>query len=353
MKFVFFGSKLTRSSSDHRTRILYTLLEGIADRGHQIVFVQPEGDDAVVLPFATDSRYGVWTAARESVERELADASAYVVLSGFGAGVEAVEWLFDQPVPARVFYDLDPWITLQGLDATGAAPWLRKDQIPAFDLVFSIAGGPAIQPYAERYGAQEAVTLYESIDTAIFHPRSPEDDLSCDLALVADRYAASEAVLENYLLVAARALPSHRFIVFGDGWDGIDNWPGNVDLMLAGSAQLRADIYSSARIVLVPPGQHAIDYALPYEVLEPAACGAACAVIDCPGLSDVFEPGREIIVPERGADLVPFLSHVGDDHLRGLATNAEKRVLGDYVKLRQSTKFEQRVARKYYVGYHG
>lgn len=353
MKLVFFGPTLTPAASDHRTRILYTLLEGIADRGHDLVYVQPEGDDAVVLPFAADLRYGVWNEARELMEQQLADASAYVVISGFGAGADAVEWLFDQPVPARVFYDLDPWVTLQGLDASGAAPWIRKDQIPYFDLIFSIAGGPAIEPYAQRYGAEEAMTLYESIDTAIFHPRSPEDDLSCDLALVADRYPASEAVLEKYLLVAARAVPSHRFIVFGDGWEGIDAWPDNVDLMASGNSQLRAVIYSSARIVLVPPGPQAIDYALPYEVLEAAACGAACAVVDRPGLADLFEPGLEIIVPESGADIVPYLTHIGDEHLRDFATNAEKRVQNDYLKLRQSTKFEQRVARKFYVGHHG
>ncbi|MGB5035433.1 MAG: glycosyltransferase [Blastocatellia bacterium] len=353
MKLVFFSPMLTQPASDHRTRILYTLLEGIADRGHSLVFVQPEGDNAVVLPFAEDFRYGIWNEARERIEMELADSSAYVVISGFEAGTDAVEWLFDQTVPARVFYDLDPWQTLHGLDASGSSPWIRSDQIPYFDLVFSIAGGPAIEPYSARYGAKEAVTLYESIDTANFHPRSPEDDFSCDLALVADRYPASEAVFENYLLVAARAVPSHRFIVFGEGWEGFDAWPDNVDLMPAGGALTRAAIYSSARIVLVPPGPHPIDYSLPYEVLEPAACGAACAVIDRPGLSEVFVPGVEIIVPESGADLVPFLTHVGDEHLHDFATNAEKRVLNDYVKLRQSTKFEQRVARKYYVGHNG
>lgn len=353
MKLVFFSPKLTCSASDHRCRILYTLLEGLADGGHRLVYVQPEGVDAVVLPFADDVRYGIWNEGRERIEAELAEASAYVVLSGFDAGADAVEWLFEQQVPARIFYDLDPWQTLQGLDASGAAPWLRADQVPYFDLIFSIASGPAIEPYTARYGAKEAMTLYESIDTANFHPRSPEDDFSCDLALVADRYPASEAVLEKYLLVAARAVPSHRFIVFGDGWEGFDAWPDNVDLMPAGGSQTRAAIYSSARIVLVPPGQNAIDYAMPYEVLEPAACGVACAVIDRPGLADVFEPGFEIIVPESGADIVPFLTHIGDEHLHEFATNAEKRVLNDYVKLRQSTKFEQRVARKYYVGHNG
>lgn len=353
MKIVFFGPKLVRSASDQRTRILFTLLEGLRDRGHQLVYVQPAGDDAFVLPFATDLRYGGWNAARETIEGALADASAYVVCSGFDAGSDAVEWLFDQPVPARVFYDLDPWETLGSLDSGGAAPWLRADQIPYFDIVFSIAGGPGIEPFVSRYGARESATLYASIDTAVFHPRSPEDDFSCDLALVADRYPASEAVLENYLLVAARAVPSHRFVVFGDGWDAFEKWPDNVDLMASGDASTRAAIYSSARMVLVPPGQHAIDYAMPFELLEPAACGAACAVIDRPGLAAIFEPGTEIIVPESGADLVPYLAHAGDERLHAFATNAEKRVLDEYLKLRTSIRFEQLVARKFYVGYHG
>ena len=354
MKIVFFGSQLSTSRSDHRSRILFTLLEGTAEKGHHVVYFEPAGGEAHdVFSFVEFRPYASWDAARDSVEAECADASAVVVLSGFPEGPAAVEFLMEQPVPAAAFYDLDPWQTLNGFDADSAAPWVRSEQIGRFDIVFSIAGGPALDAYRSRWGAEEAQTLYEAIDTAVFHPRSPEPDIACDLALVADRSASTEAALESYLLPAARALPSHRFVVAGSGWDGTESWPDNIELVVAASPVDRAVIYSSARLVLVPVAQGGIDYALPLELLEPAACGAACAVVDRPGLDGMFARDEEILVPVSGADLVPYLTTIGDARLLKLANLAEKRALKDYCKLRIATKFEQRIARKFFRGHNG
>ncbi|HQR37451.1 MAG TPA: hypothetical protein PLF26_03535 [Blastocatellia bacterium] len=354
MKIVFFGSPLTSSRSDHRSRILFTLLEGTAEKGHHVVYFEPAGGDADGdFSFVRFVRYGTWEEARDTVETECSDASAIVVLSGFPEGPDAAEFLLEQAVPAAAFYDLDPWDTLNGFDGHGAAPWLRADQIGRFDIVFSISGGPALDTYRTRWSAEEAQTLYEAIDTAVFHPRSPEPDIACDLALVADRHPSTEATLESYLLEAARALPSHRFIVAGSGWEAADSWPENIELLIASSPVDRATIYSSARLVLVPVAQDAIDYALPLELLEPAACGAACAVVDRPGLSDMFVRDEEILVPASGADLVPYLTVVGDSRLLRLGNMAEKRALNDYCKLRIATKFEQRIARKFFRGHNG
>lgn len=354
MKIVFFGPSFDRTQSGHSWRILHTLLEGIVDRGHHVVYFEPGGEGpGNTFPLSKLVHYASWDEARLAVEGESDEASALLVCSGFPEGHAAVDWLLDLPVPAHVYYELDPWETLNAFDAEGAAPWVRADQVPAFDMVFSIAGGPAVEAFRTRWGAGEALALYEAIDPAVFHRRSPDTELACDLALVADRNAASEATFDTYLLETARALPNHRFLVSGRGWEGAGSWPDNLMLVPAGNADLRATIYSSARAVLVPIGAHAIDHAMPIELLEPAACTSACVVVDRPGLAGLFRPNEEIFVPERVADLAPFLTTYGDDAMQRLGNRAAKRVILEYGKLPTATKFEQRVARRFYRGTNG
>lgn len=353
MKIVFFGPTLSRSHADHRARVLSTLLEGVADRGHHIVYVAPEAKEEAAYPFLRFVTYEAWAGAREAVEAECRDASAVVVASGFAEGPAAVEWILDLQVPARAFYDLDPWQTLEAFDRTGAADWIRADQIPAFSIVLSLAGGPALEAYRATWGANEVIALYEAVDPAIWHPRSPDDELACDVVLVADHDAAAEATFDTFLVETARALPNHRFLVAGSGWKGAASWPANVELVPAGGAVTRATLYSSARLVLVPIGPDAIEYAMPVELLEPAACAAACVVVDRPGLADLFAPGEEILVPESAEDLIPYLTTVGDARIVRLGHLAEKRVVRDHVALRAATKFEQRLARMFYRGHNG
>src|SRR5262249_60734427 len=45
--------------------------------------------------------------------------------------------------PLRVFYDLDTPVTLRNLEA-GGVEYVRRDQLPAFDLVLSFTGGKVL-----------------------------------------------------------------------------------------------------------------------------------------------------------------------------------------------------------------
>lgn len=350
MKLLFFGTSVTSAKTRHG-RILDALLDGVADRGHHIVFVESTPDAKVPAEstYCKILRYSDWDSFKMTLEKEAETASALIVTDGFAEGFRAVDWLLDLPVPAHLYYSLDPWDTLRGLDSEGAAPWLRADQVPLFDLVFSAAGGPALEAFTSRWGAREGGVLYEAIDTAEFYPRKPEDRFVCDLALVADRDPASQGVVEGFLLETAKALPSHRFVVAGAGWDGAGGWPENVERVGEADTEMRAHIYSSARLVLVPTLAGSVDYAMPIELLEPAACAAACAVVNRPGLTDLFTRDREILVPESAADLVPFLTDFGDGDLVALGHNAEKAVLLKYAKLPCSRRFEQRVAQKFFA----
>ena len=76
MKILFFGPQLTRSRADHRSRALGTLLEGVFDRGHHVVYVTHEGGETRTLfPFLKVVEYDAWGAA--DPDREHAASAAH------------------------------------------------------------------------------------------------------------------------------------------------------------------------------------------------------------------------------------------------------------------------------------
>jgi spore maturation protein CgeB len=349
MKLIFFGPSLSSPSSGAPARVLKGLLPGVADRGHQVVYFEPsrDGGTATESTYARIQRYDRWDGVKRLVESEVEHASAVVVTTGFSGGPAGVEWLLDLDVPARVYYSVDPWAELRAFETDGASPWLRADQVEAFDLVFSLAGGPAIDAFASTWGAKEVAPLYETLDPAVFFPHKPEPEAVSDVALVGDSDGTIDGIVDAYIVNAAHALPSHRFVVAGKGWSTA-SWPDNVEIVEAEGDDGKALVYSSARMVLVPVAKGAVDYALPPELLEPVACTTTCAVIDRPGLDEFFVPGKEILVPGSAQDLVGYLTTMDESTLRAMANNAAKRMLEKYSKLPRSRQFEQRVAKKFF-----
>jgi spore maturation protein CgeB len=327
---------------------LRALLPAVADRGHQVVYFEAarDGGTTTDYTFCRVVRYDEWEGVKRIVEGEVEKASAVLVTSGFAPGASGIDWLLDLDVPARLYYTLDPWAELRAFEEEGASPWLRADQVEAFDLVFSLAGGPALEALQKRWNAKEVAPLYETIDPAVYYPRKPAPDAASDLALVADYDSAVEATLREYMLTAAEVRPSDRFVVAGKGWN-TGSWPDNVELFEAADDDGKALIYSSARLVLVPVLPGSIDHALPPELLEPIACGTTAVAVHRPGLEDFFTPGREILVPSSPVDVIAYLT-TDQTSLLSIANNAEKRLLEKYSKLPRSRQFEQRVAKKFF-----
>jgi hypothetical protein len=153
--------------------------------------------------------------------------------------------------------------------------------------------------------------------------------------------------VDEYVLSTALALPTHRFVIAGSGWDA-SAWPENLELLTAAGEHEKAIIYSSARLVLVPVMAKSIDHALPPELLEPVACNTTCIALDRPGLAGFFTPDREILVPSSARDLIGYLTSYDEASLLAMANNAAKRLLEKYAKLPRSRQFEQRVAKKFF-----
>jgi spore maturation protein CgeB len=349
MNIFIFGTTIAHGTLSHHSRVLRSLIEGTARQGHKVTFVASESPGESHNPdYCRVVECKDWRGFCREFGGDVCAASVVVVTSKFGPGAEAIDWVLDQGIRATAYYELDPHETLRAIDAEGDAPWLRRDQLAGFDIVFSLAGGPVLEAM-KRHGAREVTALYEAIDAAVFHARAPQAELCSDLLMLANRCPGAVETCNEYLVKAARQLPGERFIIAGAGWKRTEPaWPANLEVWEAPGAPGRVDLYSSARMVLVPVADDSIEFAMPMELLEPAASGAACIAIDRPGLDLLFDVGTEVLTVSSPDQLVELVKSTSSERLMSIGRAAEKRVVADYTVLRRAVQFEQRLAKKFF-----
>src|SRR5213078_3161902 len=119
---------------------------------------------------------------------ELAEADVAMIGSFFLDGVKAIDEACDSAAGVKVFYDIDTPITISKLRA-GDTEYLRRDQIPSFDVYFSFTGGPMLRELQTRFGARRAVPLYCSFDPKHYRKSSVNQRFACDLSYMGT-YAA-------------------------------------------------------------------------------------------------------------------------------------------------------------------
>jgi spore maturation protein CgeB len=83
-------------------------------------------------------------------------------------------------------------------------------------------------------------------------------------------------------------------------------------------------------------------YSPSVRLFEAAACGAAIVSDNWPGLDTFFIPGREILLPVDGQDVVRYLA-LTDEELRRIGNAAQQRVLAAHTSEARAMQFENAV----------
>ena len=81
-------------------------------------------------------------------------------------------------------------------------------------------------------------------------------------------------------------------------------------------------------------------YSPSVRLFEAAACGATIVSDNWPGLDTFFAPGREILLPTGGDDVVRFLS-APEQELRAIGRAGQQRVLAEHTSEKRAQQFEQ------------
>jgi spore maturation protein CgeB len=350
MKIVICGLAITSSWGNGHATTYRSLARALHARGHRIVFFERDLEwyasnrDMPEPPFCQVHTYDRWPEVVPLLKGELSDADVAVLGSYFPDGIEAGDTVLSSDAAVKAFYDIDTPITVSQLRA-GDAEYIRRSQIPGFDVYFSFTGGPLLDELQSRFGAQRAVPLYCSFDPDRYQFSEMDTRFRCDLSYMGTYAPDRQKKLKSLLCAAALQLPDKRFIVAGPQYPHGIAWPKNVKRIIHLEPKLHPPFYSSSRFTLNLTRKYMIQagFSPSVRLFEAAGCGAAI-ISDCwPGLETFFAPGIEILLADSVEQVVCYLREMSPEKARQIGGRAQQRVLAEHSAERRAIQFEEYV----------
>jgi spore maturation protein CgeB len=329
---VIIGLTLSSAWGNGHATTYRALLRGLHQRGHRVLFLEQDQPwyaahrDEAAPQYCELQLYSGFEDLRRRFAERIAAADAVIVGSYVNRGAEVCDWVLEEACAVRAFYAIDTPVTLASLEA-GTCEYLRREQIAAFDLLLSFTGGPTLQYLQTAFGAQRAEALYCSVDVDQYAPRACLKNL--DLGYMGTYSADRQEGLERLLLEPARRLPTHAFAVCGAQYPHELRWPANVRWTQHCPPHEHVEFYCRQRCTLnlTRTEMRRRGFSPSVRLFEAAACQAPIISDDWPGLAELFEPEKEIIIASSTDEVVERLAYTSDQDLQRLARNARERVL--------------------------
>jgi len=339
MNVAFFGSSLVSAYWNGAATYYRGLIRALHALGHQVTFYEPDAYDrqkhrdledpswARVVVYPSDGMEGV-SAALQSAR------GADLIVKASGVGV------FDEFLEAAVldirgsrslvaFWDVDAPATLERVQASSEDPF--RALIPRYDVVFTYGGGEPVVHAYQQLGARACVPIYNALDPTTHHWVARDPAFAADLSLLANRLPDREARVEEFFLAAADALPEHRFLLGGNGWQD-KAMPRNVKYV--GHVYTRDhnafNCSSLAVLNVTRDSMTRFGFSPATRVFEAAGAGA-CIVSDAwQGMEMFLEPGSEVLVAEHREDVIGHMEALTPQRARAIGQRALERVLRDH-----------------------
>ena len=351
MKLVICGLSITSSWGNGHATTFRALTRALHARGWDVVFFERNVEwyasnrDLPEPSFCRVQLYRDWKSVLPKIRSEFNHADVAMVGSYFPDGIPAVREMLDSRARIKTFYDIDTPITVAKLAETGETDYLLANQIPGLDVYFSFTGGPVLRQIERKFGARRAVPLYCSFDPERYHAYPVARRFACDLSYMGTYAPDRQPKLEELLCQPARQLPSSRFLVAGPQYPRSIRWPSNVRRIMHLNPRWHPHFYSSSRITLNVTRRDMVQagYSPSVRLFEAAACGAAIASDNWPGLEIFFSPGKEILLPAAPGDVVRYLADVSDSQLKDIGRAAQQRVLSEHTSDIRALEFERAV----------
>jgi spore maturation protein CgeB len=348
MRVVILGLSITSSWGNGHATGYRGLVRELVERGDEVLFLErdvpwyAQHRDLAEPPWGRTCLY--------SSLKELPDfapavreADLVVVGSFVPEGVAAAEWTLAQASGATAFYDIDTPVTIAKLRA-GDCEYLSPEIVPRFGLYLSFSGGPALEVLREEYGARSPHAFYCFVNPDDYAPVRCAPQWAINYL---GTYAAGrQPALEELLFAVARRRREEHFAVAGPMYPPEVLWPPNVEHIDHLAPPEHPRFYSAARYTLnlTRPEMRALGYSPSVRLFEAAACGVAIISDVWPGLEEVLEPGREVLLAENSADVDRVLVEVDDRARQEMAAAARERVLRDHTAQRRAEQLHELVA---------
>lgn len=339
LDIAFFGSSLVSAYWNGAATYYRGIIRALAERGHRITFYEPDAygrQQHRDIPNPQWAKVVIYSGASEvDAFRALSKAAgADLIIKASGVGV--FDELLERSVlelqrPGRlvVFWDVDAPATLERVRQDSSDPF--RELIPRYDLVLTYGGGqPVIKAY-KGLGARACIPIYNALDPTTHFPVTPESRFDTDLGFLGNRLPDREARVEEFFLRPAAALPKHRFLLGGNGWENKSK-TANVKSIGHVYTQDHNAFNSTPRAVLNINRESMAQYGFspPTRIFE-AAGAAACLITDeWEGLEMFLEPNKEVLVARNGADVMEHVRTLTAARARALGQAALRRVLAEH-----------------------
>ena len=347
MQIVVLGLSLSSSWGNGHATTWRALLGALAERGHEIVFLERNRPWYARHRDLKDPDYCRLEFYEELSDLEefaslVAGADVVIVGSYVPDGVEVAEWVQRTASGTVAFYDIDTPVTLARLRA-GECEYLTPEVIPQFDLYLSFTGGPTLRFIEEVYGAPAARVLHCSVDETRY--RATAAARRWHLGYLGTYSDDRQPTVERLLIEPARRAPDLRFVVAGPQYPDDIDWPLNVERIEHLPPTAHPQFYSSLcwALNVTRADMIAAGHSPSVRLFEAGACGAPIITDEWPGLDELFEPAKEVVVARSTEDVLSALRWSEDDRLR-LANAGRKRVLAEHTARHRAEELEAYLA---------
>lgn len=344
-EIIFIGLSITSSWRNSHACTYRSLIRGLHRRGHKVLFLEREqpwyasNRDASILPYCQSRLYVDLDELRARFTPRIRAAAAVIVGSCVDDGRRVCDWVLGHAHGVKAFYDMDMPVTLAKLRGE-SCEYLGASQVPEFDVMLSFTGGPVLQRLESEFGARCVRPLYCSVDVDQEQPAGVRRDV--DLGYLGAYSDDRQPALEELLNEPARRRPKERFAVVGAEYPSHLVWPKNVqriDHMAPGS---HAQHYGRQRFTLnlTRADARSVGYSPGVRLFEAAACGTPIISEEWAGLSDVFEPDKEILLARSTDEVTQHLENVSDHQARQIADAARERICAEHSSAHRAEELE-------------
>ena len=336
MKIVIFGLTISSSWGNGHATPYRALLRALNRTGHQVVFYERDVPyyarrrDFTSADFCDLVLYPTWDLVRERARRDVRECDVVIHASYCPEGARIIDDLACTSSSLRVFYDLDTPITLEKL-ASETVDYLRKDQIPNFDLYLSWCGGKILGELERRWHARKALPLYGCVDPDVHRRVDVPEQYRCLMSYMGTYAADRQQKLEELFLEPVRRRHSDVFVLAGSLYPQAAKWPPNLRHFEHVSPHDHPALYSSSRFALniTRDSMARGGYCPSGRFFEAAACGTPIISDWFDGLDHFFKPGEEIFIANDSEDVLQAFD-TSDEELARIARRARERTLAQH-----------------------
>jgi spore maturation protein CgeB len=336
VKITIFGLTLSSSWGNGHATPYRAILRALHRRGVRTVFYERDAPyyaayrDFRSCSYCELKLYCSWDEVRTEALRHAAESDIVINASYCPEGARISGETLNIHGPLHVFYDLDTPITLSAVDL-GRSDYLRRDQIPRFDLYLSFTGGGVLRKLEREYGARLTMPLYGCVDPDAYRRVQPREEFRCALSYLGTYAADRQQKLDDLFLEPARRRADLPFVLGGSLYPWQWTWPENVKRFEHVAPGEHAALYSSARATLNITRKEMAEsgYCPSGRFFEAAACGTAILTDMWQGLESFFDVQDELCVVHTADEVLACFDR-NDGDLGEIGARARGRTLAEH-----------------------